>query len=424
MDMQAIMTHTEPKILLVDDREDNLLSLEVILEEGGYKFVKATSGMEALKILLNDVDFAMILMDVNMPKLNGFETASLIYGREKLKHVPIIFITANDYEDANIFKGYQVGAIDFILKPIKPEVLRAKVGLLIDLYNKNRQLREQEQKLIQTNRDLEIEIRERNAADEKVQQINVKLLENLAHLEKANNDLERFANMVSHDLQEPLRKIRTFSGILIEKYRDVFLEDESMITRINKAAERMQTLVSSILALSKASNEKIVFEKCDMNVLLAEMVVNMNEEMKENRVTILVESIPLLFVSPGLMRQLFQNLVNNAIKYRRKDVDTVIKICAESGLVASNDNPKIVLNNNCLLFVKDNGIGFDQKYSEDIFHMLKKLHTSSEYEGSGIGLALCRRIADLHNGFISARSKENEGSTFTVSLPLFQEQVA
>jgi CheY-like chemotaxis protein len=103
-----------PKILLVDDRDDNLLSVESILESDGYRFVKAGSGRQALKILLNEMDFALILMDVNMPNLNGFETAALIYEREKLKHIPIIFITANNYGDDNVFKGYRAGAVDYI----------------------------------------------------------------------------------------------------------------------------------------------------------------------------------------------------------------------------------------------------------------------------------------------------------------------
>ena len=120
-----------PKILLVDDREDNLLSIEAILQPNGYQFVKAGSGRQALKILLSEFDFAMILMDVKMPNLNGFETASLIYEREKLKHIPIIFITANNFGDENMFKGYQTGAVDYIYKPINPDILRAKVGVLI-----------------------------------------------------------------------------------------------------------------------------------------------------------------------------------------------------------------------------------------------------------------------------------------------------
>ncbi|HWA34114.1 MAG TPA: response regulator, partial [Cyclobacteriaceae bacterium] len=138
----------EPKILLVDDREDNLISIETIFEPDGYQFVKATSGRQALKILLTEYDFALILMDVKMPNLNGFETASLIYEREKLKHIPIIFITANNFGDENIYKGYQSGAVDYIYKPINPAVLRAKVSVLIDLYRKNRQLLAQEQRLV------------------------------------------------------------------------------------------------------------------------------------------------------------------------------------------------------------------------------------------------------------------------------------
>src|SRR6478736_5695301 len=115
----------QPKILLVDDREDNLLSIESILAPSGYQFYKASSGKDALKILLSETDFAIILMDVKMPILNGFETASLIYEREKLKHIPIIFITANNYGDENVYMGYKAGAIDYIHKPINSKVLRA-----------------------------------------------------------------------------------------------------------------------------------------------------------------------------------------------------------------------------------------------------------------------------------------------------------
>src|SRR6476661_1547929 len=140
-----------PKILLVDDREDNLLSLETILQPDGYYFIKANSGREALKILLKQYDFALILMDVKMPGLNGFETAAMIYEREKLKHIPIIFITANNYGDENIFKGYQAGAVDYIYKPINPDLLRAKVAVFIDLYKKNHRLLAQEKNLLAAN---------------------------------------------------------------------------------------------------------------------------------------------------------------------------------------------------------------------------------------------------------------------------------
>src|SRR5258706_14437372 len=157
----------QPKILLVDDREDNLLSIEAILAPDGYQFFRAYSGHQALKILLNEFDFAMILMDVKMPVLNGFETATLIYEREKLRHIPIIFITANNYGDENIFKGYKAGGIDYIFKPINPEVLRAKVAVFLELYRKNSLLLEQDQKLSAINQNLEAEIMELKASEEK-----------------------------------------------------------------------------------------------------------------------------------------------------------------------------------------------------------------------------------------------------------------
>jgi len=173
----------QPKILLVDDREDNLLSIETILEADGYRFTKANSGRQALKILLSEFDFALILMDVKMPNMNGFETATLIYEREKLKHIPIIFITANNYGDENIFKGYRTGAVDYIYKPINPELLRAKVSVFIDLYKKNHKLIAQEQKLVKINRNLEMEINERKASEEKVKELNRQLLMNISRLE-------------------------------------------------------------------------------------------------------------------------------------------------------------------------------------------------------------------------------------------------
>src|ERR1700733_9443856 len=167
-----------PKILLVDDQGDNILSIETILEPEGYRFVKANSGREVLKILLTELDFALILMDVKMPNLDGFETASLIYEREKLRHIPIIFITANNYGEANIFKGYRAGAVVYIYKPVNPGLLRAKVGVFVELYRKNQRLMAQEQKLVAINRNLELEIAERIASEKKGTELNRQLLEN------------------------------------------------------------------------------------------------------------------------------------------------------------------------------------------------------------------------------------------------------
>lgn len=406
-----------PKILLVDDREDNLLSIETILQPSGYQFVKANSGRQALKILLNEVDFAMILMDVKMPNLNGFETAALIYEREKLKHIPIIFITANNFGDENMFKGYQTGAVDYIYKPINPDVLRAKVGVLIELYKKTRLLHEQEQKLIAINRSLENEIKDRKASEEKVIQLNRQLLQNINSLESANKDLEQFAFMASHDLQEPLRKILMFSDRLFQKHKDVLLDDVRLINRIQSSAQRMQSLIVDILAFSRISVDKSHFVKSDLNEILADIVNDIEEELKSRNATIFIETLPKLNVNPRLMQMLFQNLISNALKYSKNDAPPQIKVFSENAVLANSRDKKF-----CRIFVEDNGIGFDQKYAEEIFGMFKRLHHNTEFSGTGIGLALCKKIVEQHNGYISAQSQVNTGSRFIVSLPLIPEQ--
>src|SRR6185295_8415913 len=214
----------QQKILLVDDREDNLLSMETILEADGYEFIKASSGREALKILLKEFDFALILMDVKMPNLNGFETATLIYEREKLRHIPIIFVTANNYGEENIFQGYKTGAVDYIYKPINPDLLRAKISVFIDLYRKNHQLVAQEQRLIAANKHLKNEINERIISERKIKELNKQLLEHVERLESLNKELDGLAFMASHDLQEPIRKIQTFCDLLSLKIKNEITE--------------------------------------------------------------------------------------------------------------------------------------------------------------------------------------------------------
>ena len=409
-----------PKILLVDDREDNLFSIETILEPDGYKFVKANSGRQALKILLTEFDFALILMDVKMPNLNGFETASLIYEREKLRHIPIVFITANNYGEENIFKGYRTGAVDYIYKPINPELLRAKVSVFVELYQKTHRLLAQEQKLVAINKNLQLEIQERKASEEKVKDLNRQLLENIARLESANKDLDRFAFMASHDLQEPLRKIRIFSDLLHVKYKDMMDDDGKLhITRIQGAAERMQALIKDILTFSKISVEKGMFVRTSLNTVVDDVMNELDSTVQEKHAKITVDKLPVLQVNPGLIRPLFYNLISNALKYCKKNEPPVVSIRSE--MPSGSENGKPQEHRYCRIFIQDNGIGFDQKYAEEIFGMFKRLHLNTEYEGTGIGLALCKKIVEEHNGFISAKSRVNEGSTFIISLPVRQE---
>lgn len=406
----------QPKILLVDDREDNLISIESVLAPAGYKFVKANSGREALRILLHEVDFTMILMDVKMPDLSGFETAQLINEREKLRHIPIIFITANTFGDENVFKGYRLGAIDYIYKPVNPEVLRAKVGVLVELYRKNLQLSAQERKLSIANRNLEIEIREHLASEERIVQLNTELLKKVEELENANKSLDRFAFMACHDLQEPLRKIRIFIDRVLW-WLDQNNTDgaKSDLKRVQRSAERMQSLIADILTFSKVSETDVEMKDFDMNEVITEVLNEMTEEISASNAQIIVDPLPYLRGSPTLIRPLFQNLIGNAIKYARKKVNPVVRIYSEGpeqpeGLNGAQSYIRIL--------VEDNGIGFEAIHAEEIFEMFKRLHPADQYEGTGIGLALCKKIVEQHKGFITARSKPNEGSTFIVAFPV------
>ena len=408
------------KILAVDDREDNLLSIETILERDGYTIIKATSGRAALKILLHQHDFTLILMDVQMPDMNGFETASLIYQRERLKHIPIIFITAHNQGEEKMYEGYKLGGVDFIYKPINPELLRFKVSVFADLYKKNHQLMLQEKKLTAVNANLEREIEERRINEEKIKLLNQQLIENNEHLRSTIEELDRFAYVASHDLQEPLRKIMLFSDkILTRLHNKIDKEADVYFQKIVKASERMQSLVSDLLKFSTHTNDKYGFEKTDLNEVLTDVLTDIEHHVQKKDAKIYAENLPVIWAVPTQIRQLFQNLISNSLKFTKKGFVPEIHIKSEKieGLGMEGLNRELVNNTFYKIYIRDNGIGFDPKYADDIFVVFKRLHSYHEFEGTGIGLSICKKIVDKHNGQIKAESIPNEGSTFIITLP-------
>ena len=406
------------KILLVDDRENNLFSMESILDQDHYHLVKARSGSEVLKILLKEWDFTLILMDVEMPGMNGLETAAMIYQREKLCHIPIIFITAHSYGDENIFKGYKAGAVDYIYKPIQPDLLRAKVSVFVDLYRKNHQLLEQEQKLIAINNNLEIEVRDRIVSEEKVKELNKQLLKNIEELEAANKEMDQFAFIASHDLQEPLRKIRMFNDFILLKYKNKLDNEGQMyLERMQVACDRMQELINDIHSFSKIDLKKKCFVHSDMNILVKEVLSNMDGLIKKKNAVINVDSLPSLHIDPPLIKLLFQHLINNSIKFSNVKVDPVIRIRANME-VPDDASGKMKVNRYCRIYIEDNGLGFEQQYAEQIFKLFKRLHGNADFPGTGVGLSICKKIVSEHKGYISAKSIVNKGTVFTISLPI------
>jgi signal transduction histidine kinase len=406
------------KILVVDDREDNLFSIETILENENYQIIKAASGKAALKILLNQHDFTLILMDVEMPDMNGFETANLIYQREKLKHIPIIFITAHNHNDEHVFQGYKLGAVDYIYKPINPELLRFKVGVFAEMYQKNHQLMMQEKRLKQMNANLEREVEERKISEEKIKLLNQQLLENNTNLKVTIEELDRFAYVASHDLQEPLRKILVFSDKLLNSQRGQVSEEmERYMEKIVKASERMQKLINDLLIFSRPANTQDSFVEVDLNELLAEVLSDMEVEIDKYEAQIKVDVLPRIWAIPSQIRQLFQNLISNSIKFRKQDCCPEITIYNEVKSTSLLDE----FNLTHRIVIEDKGIGFDEKYADEIFVVFKRLHSYHEYEGTGVGLSICKKIIDRHHGKITAQSKLNEGAKFIIELPVINQ---
>ncbi|MCW3070279.1 MAG: response regulator receiver sensor signal transduction histidine kinase [Bacteroidetes bacterium] len=380
-----MMTDTEQtvKILLVDDRKENLLSLSLTLANEHYTLVEANSGRDALKILLKEQDFAIILMDVQMPVLNGFETAELIRQSEKLKYIPIIFLTADNKTTENVFKGYKAGAVDYMLKPYIPEILKAKVEVFVELYRKNQELRIQ---------------------GEHLKLLNIQLEQRSNDLMRNIQELEKFAYVASHDLQEPLRTITSYIQLLQKKFGDK-LDDEAneFMDFVVSGSRRMKTLINDLLEYSRINRVEGTLESVNCNVIVAEVLQNLDDSIKDSHAVIEVEELPSVKANRLHMVQLFQNLLGNSIKFR-SDRAPVIKISAKKTAEYY------------LFSVEDNGIGIKQEYSTKIFEIFQRLHSMQHYPGTGIGLAICLKIVQRLGGEIWMESEYGKGTTFFFTI--------
>ncbi len=415
---KEVKSNKDINILVVDDREDNLLSIETILEKDHYNIFKANSGRSALKMLLHRHDFSLILMDVQMPEMNGLETATIIYERDKLKGIPIIFITAYSNDEDYLFKGYQMGGVDYIYKPINPDLLRAKVAVFVELYRKNEQLMTNEKELLSANQTLHKEIEERKLSEEKINLLNRQLIEKNDHLKNVNEELDRFAYVASHDLQEPLRKIRVFSDKITSAKEDQ-QQVERYLEKISSSSRRMQSLINNLLKFSRYSLNPGDFVNVNLDEMLAEALTELEVEIEKNQVVFYKDRLPTIEAVPELIRQVFYNLISNAIKFKKKDQAPVIRVtCSQMKAEESKFHDKYVKGNRYYgIKISDNGIGFDEQYAEDIFMVFKRLHSFHEFEGTGVGLSICKKIIEKHNGFITASGKFKEGATFLIELP-------
>jgi PAS domain S-box-containing protein len=260
----------------------------------------------------------------------------------------------------------------------------------------------------------------KKAADDKIKLNAAELEQKNAELEKMNKELQSFAYISSHDLQEPLRKIQTFSNMIIEKEFDNLSDTgKDKFKRMQNAAQRMQTLINDLLAYSRTNTQEIKLEKTDLNRIITDVIEDLKEEIHHKNATIEAEKLKCdVEIIPFQFQQLLFNLLSNALKFSKTDIPPVIKIKCEiqKGSKLNNDklNPDL---DYCHINFSDNGIGFEQQYSEKIFEVFQRLHGKEIYQGTGIGLAIVKKIVDNHKGFITAESGTNKGATFDIYIP-------
>jgi signal transduction histidine kinase len=406
----AAKTEAAPKvkILLVDDRPANLLTLESILEDLGQELVQATSGKEALRHLLRD-DFAVILLDVKMPEMDGFETATLIRERERSRHTPIVFLTAHKDEE-HLFRGYYAGAVDFLYKPINPEVLRSKVSVFVDLSSKTELLRRQTAMLQARNAELEQTVAQLKKAEAQIRALNADLEERVrgrtAELSRSNEELRQFAYAASHDLKEPMRTIASYTQLLTQRYGDSFDADgKEFFGYVVDGVKRMDMLLADLLSYSQHLGAKsTVFQSVNTQAVLTGVLMNLQASIQETKASVTHDPLPTDVPSDfAQLSQIFQNLVSNAIKYRGSRPP-------EIHIWADDKEDEWVFH------VRDNGLGIDPAYRDQIFGIFKRLH-GREFPGTGMGLAICKKIVERHGGRIWIESEIDKGSTFSFSIP-------
>jgi signal transduction histidine kinase len=423
------MSANEPiNILMVDDQPAKLLIYETILSDLGETMIRASSGREALDLLLKN-DIAVILMDVSMPELDGFELAELIRQHPRYQKTAIIFVSAVHLTDLDRLKGYAAGAVDYVSVPVVPEILRAKVSVFADLYRKTYQLE-------RLNSDLEQRVQERTAElqqrAEELQRLNAELArsnqERLELLERERNARaeaeaavrlrEQFLAIASHELKTPLTALIGFGQLLqirAQRSSTIPERDAQSVKSILEQADRLNRMINALLDVSRIEQGQLRLEytRIDLSALAHHTVAELQSMNSEQRFEIHAPDTPILIEGDPLrLEQVLYNLLGNAMKYSPDGGTITVGITTQDEVV--------------YVAVRDRGIGIPE---HDLPHLFERFYRASNVSvdniaGVGIGLYVVQEIVALHNGTIAVESKENQGSTFTIGLPRATSQAA
>jgi signal transduction histidine kinase len=381
--LRSVDLKEQSNILVVDDRPENLLALRTVLDDPGRRIFEAQSGKEALRLLLQE-EVDLVLLDVNMPVMDGFETAHLIRQRKPAELLPILFISAREPTEADRRQGYALGAIDYLIKPVVPDILRAKVSALLDLQRRAT--------------FLETAVQERNA---ELQSLN----ERAAKLRDVVDELESFSYSVSHDMRSPLRAIQGFAQILEDDQGNQLSEDgKELVRRIIASSCRLDKMITDVLAYSRMNVTPIAKERVEVEKIVR-TIIDHTSELQPRNAEIQIRS-PLLNVvgHPSSLTQCISNLLVNAVKFVAPGVRPSVQIWTEA------------VDAQVRLSIQDNGIGIAPEDQQRIFEAFARLNTA--YEGTGFGLAIVRRAVERMGGKFGLESKLGEGSKFWIQLPM------
>ncbi|HEX3694846.1 MAG TPA: response regulator [Polyangia bacterium] len=378
-------------ILLVDDEPRNLDALEAILTDPGYRLLRALDADVALRLLLEN-DVAAIVLDIKMPGVSGFDLAKMIKNTKRFRETPIVFLTAYLIDDQDVIAGYGAGAVDYLTKPINPQILRHKIAVLADLFRKTRDLAELNEKL-----------------EERVKERTADLQKSEAALRLAAAQKDEFLAVLAHELRNPLAPLRMGLDILLRQ-----LTDEPRVQRtlasMNRQLDHMVRLIDDLLDISRISRGILELKKEPLDVAAAvQFAIENAQPFFQRRGQNLVTELATGFVAdadPTRLVQIVANLLHNASKFTAEGGTITIQLGGASG--------------SAVIRVTDNGIGLPTNQLERVFDMFARVERpgASNESGLGIGLALARRLAQLHGGMLTASSKgEGHGSTFTLSLP-------